>query len=104
MGVVNGNVVGVPFDARVLATCNQDRSETIDGTDGGNTHSGSTTLIKTDFARTADKTFLSGFAVDDAASDFGCERFFELLLKVPILRCHAANRNSARLSTSTNHT
>jgi hypothetical protein len=32
--------------------------------------------MKTDFAMADDKTFFSGFDVDDAAWNFGCERFF----------------------------
>jgi hypothetical protein len=82
VGIVNGNIVGMPFDAQVLAAGSQDRRQAIDGIDRRSAHGRSATIIKTDFTKADDETFFSGFDIDDTTSDFGCERFFELRLNV----------------------
>jgi hypothetical protein len=53
-----------------------------DGTDGESTHIGGTTFIKTDFAKTDDKTFLSGLMSTTRLRISGASVFSKLLLNV----------------------
>ncbi len=82
VGIVDRNIVCVALDAQVFVARSQDGREAIDGIDRGSAHGRSTAVVKTDFTKTNDQTFLSGFDVDDTTANFRGEGFFRLLLNV----------------------